>query len=204
MLDFTKHITVAFETSKGWFAANTVYGSPAGSRVFEVREVLTETPFVVAQFVVSDDVTEDDIRVQGQAVVEGLDRGTAETDPVAKDSEEDDMQQEENRKARQAAYTAKHREKAKALRRPEARDVAAAYMAVIESDALMQHVVANDAYVAREYPNASPAVVAEVRARSIVDFVRSKVIHDLTAEKGFNFEQVKDKVHSMVANTLTA
>ncbi len=73
MLDFTKHITVAVETSRGWFAASVAHASSiSGSWVFQVREVLGDDPtYVVSSFVVSEDVTEDDIRLRVREFVDG-------------------------------------------------------------------------------------------------------------------------------------
>ncbi|WP_332302532.1 hypothetical protein [Rhizobium sp. GR12] len=111
-----------------------------------------------------------------------LDSVSADT-AIGSSDEVGRQDQQQNRRARQVEYTAKSREKSKKLRRPEARDVANAYLSAVEDPKFIEHV-------------------GDEKAQSIIAYIRSKVIHDLTVS-GFDFEQVKDKVNGIVANRLT-
>jgi hypothetical protein len=85
------------------------------------------------------------------------------------------MKQEETRKARQAAYAAKHRKKAKAIRRPDARIVESAYFEAF-------HVFISEF---------QPDLV--LRGLSHVD---TRARHIL-ARQGYDPEQVADKISNM-------
>ena len=92
---------------------------------------------------------------------------------------------------RQAAYAAKNRRKAKALRRPDARAVADAYMAVVEGGGLERMM---RAYISKLAPDAD----IDARSQDIVGIVRNLVRLGLI-EKGYDSDQIKDKLTSMVA-----
>lgn len=103
-------------------------------------------------------------------------------------------------KKRQAAYAAKNRRKAKALRRPDARAVADAYMAAVEDTRLINLITRVDEHIALSFPDTTlsglPPEVKEERAQAVIEFIRIFVGTHLEA-KGFDREQVKDKLASM-------
>lgn len=103
-------------------------------------------------------------------------------------------------KKRQAAYAAKNRRKAKALRRPDARAVADAYVAAVEDPRLINLIIRVDEHIARSYPDATlaklPSEVQEERARAVIDYIRIFVQTNLEA-KGYDREQARDKLASM-------
>lgn len=90
---------------------------------------------------------------------------------------------------RQAAYAAKNRRKAKALRRPDARAVADAYMAAVEGDGMKRIM---RAYISKLAPDAD----IDARSQDIIGIVRNLVRLALI-EKGFDSDQIKDKLASM-------
>lgn len=96
-----------------------------------------------------------------------------------------------NHKKRQAAYAAKNRRKAKALRRPDARAIADAYMAVVEGGGLEQMM---RIYIAKLAPDSD----IDARSHDVVGIVRNLVRLAL-ADKGFDSDQVKDKLASITA-----
>lgn len=94
-----------------------------------------------------------------------------------------------NRKTRQAAYAAKNRRKAKALRRPDARAVEAAYRSVVEDGPLER---ALQIY----FSKLAPETDAVARSHEVIELVRCLVpiaLHDT----GHDYEQAKDKLTSM-------
>lgn len=93
-------------------------------------------------------------------------------------------------KARQAAYAAKNRRKAKALRRPDARAVADAYMAAVEDGGLERMM---RVYIGKLAPDAD----IDARSRDVIEIVRTLVTFVLF-EKGFDSDQIKDKMASML------
>jgi hypothetical protein len=96
-----------------------------------------------------------------------------------------------NHKKRQAAYAAKNRRKAKALRRPDARAVAEAYRSVVENGPLERML---QIYFSKLTPDADAAA----RSREVVELVRNLVpiaLHD----SGYDYQQAKDKLASMSA-----
>lgn len=96
-------------------------------------------------------------------------------------------------KKRQAAYAAKNRRKAKALRRPDARAVAEAYRSVVEDGPLERML---QIYFRKLAPDAD----AGAQSRGIIELVRTLVpvaLHDA----GHDYEQAKDKLASMLTKT---
>lgn len=102
------------------------------------------------------------------------------------------MQQEETRKARQAAYAAKNRRKAKAIRRPDARTVADAYLAAVEGGGLERMM---RVYIGKLAPDCD----VDARSRDAVELVRSVAVLVLL-DKGYDLEQVKGKLATMIVN----
>lgn len=94
-------------------------------------------------------------------------------------------------KKRQAAYAAKNRRKAKALRRPDARAVADAYMAAVESDGMKRMM---RAYISKLAPEAD----IDSRSQDIIGIVQNLVRLGLI-EKGYDSDQIKDKLTSMIS-----
>jgi hypothetical protein len=92
-------------------------------------------------------------------------------------------------RARQAEYAAKNRQKAKSIGRPDARAVADAYMAACEEGGLEQLM---RIYIKKLAPDAD----ADAGSQQVVEMVRSLVLIVLF-ERGFNNEQIKDKMRSM-------
>lgn len=89
---------------------------------------------------------------------------------------------------RQAAYAAKNRRKAKALRRPDARATADAYMAAVQGGGLerIMHF-----YIGKLAPDCD----LDARTRDAVELVRSVAVLVLI-EKGYEPAQIKDKLVS--------
>jgi len=102
------------------------------------------------------------------------------------------MDHTKSEKARQAAYAAKHREKSKSLGRPDARAVADAYMAVVEDGGLEKLM---RIYISK----IAPDVDADAGSRQIKAMIRSLVRVTLL-ERGYNDEQIKNKMGSMQAD----
>jgi hypothetical protein len=95
-------------------------------------------------------------------------------------------------KSRQAAYAAKNRRKAKAIRRPDARAIADAYMTAVEGgglDRMMQVFIGKLA----------PDCDVDARSRDAVELVRSVAMLVLL-DKGYDHEQVKDKLATMIVD----
>ncbi len=92
-------------------------------------------------------------------------------------------------KARQAAYAAKNRQKSKSIGRPDTRAVADAYMAAVEGGGLekLLHI-----YISKLAPEAD----FHACSRQVKEMVRSLVRVTLF-ERGFNDQQVRDKMMSM-------
>ena len=97
-----------------------------------------------------------------------------------------------NSKKRQASYAARNRRKAKALRRPDARAVADAYMTAVEGGGLEQ--------IMRIYiSKLSPEADASAGSRDVLEMVRN-LARIILFEKGFDDEQVRDKMKSMLTD----
>lgn len=94
-----------------------------------------------------------------------------------------------NYKKRQAAYAAKNRRKAKALRRPDARAVADAYLAAVEGGGLERMM---RAYVSKLAPECD----VDARSQDVIAIVRNLVRLALM-EKGYDGDQITDKMASM-------
>lgn len=94
-----------------------------------------------------------------------------------------------NYKKRQAAYAAKNRRKAKALRRPDARAVADAYMAAVEGGGLERMM---RAYISKLAPECD----IDARSQDVIAIVRNLVRLALM-EKGYDGDQIRDKMASM-------
>ncbi|MDP9837705.1 hypothetical protein J2T09_002462 [Neorhizobium huautlense] len=92
-------------------------------------------------------------------------------------------------KKRQAAYAAKNRRKAKALRRPDARAVADAYLAAVEGGGLERMM---RAYISKLAPECD----ADARSHDVIAILRNLVRLALM-EKGYDGDQIKDKMASM-------
>ncbi len=93
-------------------------------------------------------------------------------------------------KKRQAAYAAKNRRKAKALRRPDARAVADAYMAAVEEGGLERMM---KVYIGKLAPDAD----VDARSQDVIKIVRT-LVSMVLFEKGFDGDQIKDKMASMI------
>ncbi|MDP9590496.1 UNVERIFIED_ORG: hypothetical protein J2W19_003055 [Shinella zoogloeoides] len=100
-----------------------------------------------------------------------------------------DVAQEQRK--RQAAYAAKNRRKAKALRRPDARAVADAYMAAVESDGMKRMM---RAYITKLAPDAD----LDARSQDIIVIVRNLVRLSLMGD-GYDSDQIRDKLRSIEA-----
>jgi len=94
-------------------------------------------------------------------------------------------------KRRQAAYAAKNRRKAKALRRPDARAIADAYMAAVEGGGLERLI---RVYIEKLAPDCD----VDARARDAVELVRSVAVLALI-DKGYDLAQIRDKLSSIAA-----
>lgn len=94
-------------------------------------------------------------------------------------------------KKRQAAYAAKNRRKAKALRRPDARAIAQAYRSVVE-DGPLERVTR--IWISKLAPDAD----VDAHSRDVVELIRSLVqiaLHDA----GYDYEQSKNKLASLAS-----
>ncbi|MDL2410651.1 hypothetical protein PY650_34805 [Rhizobium calliandrae] len=100
-----------------------------------------------------------------------------------------------DRKKRQAVYAAKNRRKAKALRRPDARSIADAYLAAVEGGGLERMM---RVYISKLAPDCD----VDARSRDAVDLVRSVAILVLL-DKGYDLAQIRDKLATMTTTTLT-
>jgi hypothetical protein len=98
----------------------------------------------------------------------------------------------QDHRKRQAAYAAKNRRKAKALRRPDARAIADAYMAAVEGGGLERMM---RVYIGKLAPDCD----MDSRARDAVELVRSVAVLVLL-DKGYDVEQVRDKLASLSSN----
>ncbi|MBB4282617.1 hypothetical protein GGE43_002536 [Agrobacterium tumefaciens] len=92
-------------------------------------------------------------------------------------------------KKRQAAYAAKNRRKAKAIRRPDARTIADAYLAAVEGGGLERMM---RVYIGKLAPDCD----VDARARDAVELVRQVAVLVLL-DKGYDLAQVRDKFASM-------
>lgn len=92
-------------------------------------------------------------------------------------------------KKRQAAYASRNRQKSKLLRRPDGRAVADAYMTSIEGGGLEQLM---RIYISKLAPDAD----ADAGSRQIKEMIRT-LVRVALFERGFNDEQVRDKMKSM-------
>ncbi|RCW23176.1 hypothetical protein DFR48_10745 [Ciceribacter lividus] len=92
-------------------------------------------------------------------------------------------------KKRQAAYAAMHRRKAKALRRPDARAIADAYMVAVEGGGLERMM---RVYIGKLAPDCD----VDARTRDAVELVRSVAVLVLL-DKGYDLGQIKDKLASL-------
>ena len=99
-------------------------------------------------------------------------------------------------KKRQAAYAAKNRRKAKAIRRPDARAIADAYMAAVEGGGLKRIM---RLYIGKLAPDCD----LDARTRDAVELVRSVAVLVLI-EKGYGLAQIKDKLASMTEQRETS
>jgi hypothetical protein len=92
-------------------------------------------------------------------------------------------------KKRQAAYAARNRRKAKALRRPDARAIADAYMAAVEGGGLERMM---RVYIGKLAPDSD----VDARTRDAVELVRQVAVLALL-DKGYDLAQIRDKFASM-------
>lgn len=92
-------------------------------------------------------------------------------------------------KKRQATYAAKNRRKAKALRRPDARAIADAYMAAVEGGGLERMM---RVYIGKLAPDCD----VDARTRDAVELVRQVAVLVLL-DKGYDLAQIRDKFASM-------
>lgn len=90
---------------------------------------------------------------------------------------------------RQAAYAAKNRRKAKALRRPDARAIADAYMAAVEGGGLERMM---RVYIGKLAPDCD----VDARTRDAVELVRQVAVLVLL-DKGYDLGQIRDKLASL-------
>ncbi|MBX5235305.1 hypothetical protein HJC02_24015 [Rhizobium sp. NLR4a] len=98
-------------------------------------------------------------------------------------------------KSRQAAYAAKNRRKAKAIRRPDARAIADAYLAAVEGGGLERMM---RVYIGKLAPDCD----VDARARDAVELVRT-VATLVLLDKGYDHGQVKEKLAAMIVNPTT-
>lgn len=92
-------------------------------------------------------------------------------------------------KKRQAAYAAKNRRKAKALRRPDARAIADAYLAAVEGGGLERMM---RVYIGKLAPDCD----VDARTRDAVELVRQVAVLTLL-DKGYDLAQIRDKLASV-------
>jgi hypothetical protein len=90
---------------------------------------------------------------------------------------------------RQAAYAAKNRRKAKALRRPDARAIADAYLAAVEGGGLERMM---RVYIGKLAPDCD----VDARTRDAVELVRQVAVLTLL-DKGYDLAQIRDKLASV-------
>lgn len=99
-------------------------------------------------------------------------------------------------KKRQAAYAAKNRRKARALRRPDARAVADAYMAAVEGGGLERVM---RIYMEKLAPQAS----VDAPSTEVVEIIRN-LVRLILLDKGFDGDQIRDKLASMLPGNAAA
>jgi hypothetical protein len=92
-------------------------------------------------------------------------------------------------KKRQAAYAAKNRRKAKALRRPDVRAIADAYMAAVEGGGFERMM---RVYIGKLAPDCD----VDARTRDAVELVRQVAVLTLL-DKGYDLAQIRDKLASV-------
>lgn len=92
----------------------------------------------------------------------------------------------QDHKTRQAAYAARNRRKAKALRRPDARAVADAYMSAVEGGGLERMM---RVYIGKLAPDCD----IDARTRDAVELVRQVAVLVLL-DKGYDIAQIRDKL----------
>lgn len=95
----------------------------------------------------------------------------------------------QDHRKRQAAYAARNRRKAKALRRPDARAVADAYLAAVEGGGLERMM---RVYISKLAPDCD----VDARTQDAVGLVRSVAVLVLL-DRGYDHDQIKDKLSSM-------
>lgn len=95
----------------------------------------------------------------------------------------------QDHRKRQAAYAARNRRKAKALRRPDARAIADAYLAAVEGGGLERMM---RIYIGKLAPDCD----VNARTRDAVGLVRSVAVLVLL-ERGYDLEQIKEKIGSL-------
>ncbi|NRF10803.1 hypothetical protein [Agrobacterium pusense] len=98
----------------------------------------------------------------------------------------------QDHRKRQAAYAAKNRRKAKALRRPDARAIADAYLAAIEGGGLERMM---RVYIGKLAPDCD----VDARTRDAVELVRSVAVLVLL-DKGYDLAQIRDKLASITTD----
>ncbi len=96
----------------------------------------------------------------------------------------------QDHRKRQAAYAAKNRRKAKAIRRPDARAIADAYMAAVEGGGLERMM---QVFIGKLAPHCD----VDARSRDAVELVR-QVAMLVLLDKGYDHTQIKDKLGSMM------
>ena len=97
-----------------------------------------------------------------------------------------------SQKSRQAGYAAKNRQKSKTIGRPDGRAVADAYMAAVEDGHLEQLM---RIYIKMLAPDADP----DVGSYQIKAVIRS-LARAILCDRGYDDEQIKDKMRSMQAD----
>ncbi|TCL72133.1 hypothetical protein [Rhizobium sp. BK251] len=95
----------------------------------------------------------------------------------------------QDHRKRQAAYAARNRRKAKALRRPDARAIADAYLAAVEGGGLERMM---RVYIGKLAPDGD----VDARTRDAVELVRQVAVLVLL-DKGYDLAQIRDKFASM-------
>ena len=93
------------------------------------------------------------------------------------------------RRERQAAYAAKNRRKAKALRRPDARAVADAYMAAVEGGGLERMM---RAYISKLAPECD----VDARSQDVITIIQN-LVRVALMDKGYDGDQIRDKLESI-------
>ncbi len=92
-------------------------------------------------------------------------------------------------KKRQAAYAARNRRKAKALRRPDARAIADAYLAAVEGGGLERMM---RVYIGMLAPDCD----VDARTQDAVGLVRQVAVLVLL-DRGYDLAQIRDKMASL-------